>query len=80
VKLACPCCHCMTLEESSEYGVCPICFWEDDGQSGIDADAVRGGPNAALSLTTARANFVSFGACEARFIANVRAPEPEEVA
>ncbi|WP_326608352.1 hypothetical protein OG930_04775 [Streptomyces sp. NBC_01799] len=28
--------------------MCPVCFWEDDGQGDHDADRVRGGPNGRL--------------------------------
>jgi hypothetical protein len=48
------------------FDICPVCFWEDDGQDDHDADDVRGGPNASLSLTDARRNFRSFGASAER--------------
>jgi hypothetical protein len=56
-----------------------VCFWEDDGQDDHDADMVRGGPNANLSLTEARANYRSFGACDERSIQHVRPPRAEEL-
>jgi hypothetical protein len=74
----CPCCGCKTLGERGGYEICPVCFWEDDGQDEKDADVVRGGPNASLSLTQARANYREVGACERRFIKNVRKPLAEE--
>ncbi len=37
--------------------MCGVCEWEDDGQDDHDADVVRGGPNADLSLTVARKRF-----------------------
>ena len=74
----CPCCRCRTLDERGGYDVCPICFWEDDGQDDADADTVRGGPNGSLSLTMARHNYITFGACEERFVKNVRLPTDEE--
>jgi hypothetical protein len=74
----CPCCHCLTLEERGSYDICPVCYWEDDGQDDPDADTVRGGPNGSLSLTMARENYISLGACEERFIKNVRPPTSEE--
>jgi hypothetical protein len=58
--------------------LCPVCFWEDDGQSDEDADEVLGGPNGSLSLTQARANFRAFGACDRQFVAKVRPPFPKE--
>lgn len=74
VVYRCPCCKFKTLEERGGFEICPVCFWEDDGQDDQDADTVRGGPNGSLSLTQARKNFIEFGACEARFKDSVRSP------
>jgi hypothetical protein len=60
------------------FELCPVCWWQDDGQDEVDADVVRGGPNGTLSLTAARANFLSCGASEPRFRSRVRAPLPSE--
>ena len=73
-KYKCPCCGFRTLTERGGYEICPVCFWEDDGQDDHDADEVRGGPNSALSLTQARENFQTLGACEKRCVPNVRKP------
>lgn len=78
-RYACPCCRYLTLEERGGHEICPVCFWEDDGQDQAEADVVRGGSNAELSLTQARSNFALFGACAERFRADVRKPEPDEV-
>jgi hypothetical protein len=59
--IACPCCGYDTLRERGAFNCCTICWWEDDGQDNEDADEVRGGPNADLSLTQARINFLNFG-------------------
>jgi len=75
----CPCCGCRTLDARADYDICPVCFWEDDGQDDPDAGAVRGGPNGALSLTRARANYLRCGACDDRFVGQVRPPRPGEV-
>ena len=64
VSYCCPCCHFSTLDERGGYDICPVCFWEDDGQDDADADTVRGGPNRSLSLTVARKNDIKFEACE----------------
>lgn len=53
----CPCCRYITLPTRGGYDICPVCFWEDDGQDDPVADEVWGGPNYELSLTAARANF-----------------------
>lgn len=31
--LKCPCCDFYSLSTKSEYEICGICFWEDDGQT-----------------------------------------------
>lgn len=73
-----PCCGFLTLIERSAFEICPL-FWEDDGQDDHDADRVRGGPNGALSLTTARANFQAMGACDERCAHFVHPPLPAEL-
>jgi hypothetical protein len=73
----CPCCRCRTLAQRGANQICPVCFWEDDGQDDSDADVVRGS-NGKLSLTVARENYIQYGACESKFVAHVRAPLPEE--
>lgn len=75
----CPCCGHRTLVERAAFEICPVCFWEDDGQGDTDADEVRGGPNHDLSLTVARRNYREFGACEQRVLQSARAPLPEEL-
>lgn len=75
----CPCCRCLTLPARADYDICPICFWEDDGQDDPNAGTVHGGPNGTLSLTVARANYREFGACERRLVGDVRPPTPNEL-
>jgi len=75
----CPCCRCVTLSERGGDEICPVCFWEDDGQDDHDADVVRGGPNYSLSLTQARTNFARIGAAETRVLEFVRLPHPDEL-
>ena len=58
----CPCCRLPTLDERGAYDICPVCWWEDDGQDDPHADEVWGGPNGALSLSDARAEFDGFAA------------------
>lgn len=74
----CPCCHHWTLFEPARYDICPVCFWEDDGQGDADADEVLGGPNGSESLTTARANYRRIGASNERSVQFVREPHPSE--
>jgi len=74
----CPCCRYKTLFSRAGYEICPVCFWEDDGQDDHDADMVRGGPNRSLSLTDARNSFATYRVSDTRFLANVRQPLPAE--
>ncbi|MBA3834006.1 MAG: hypothetical protein H0X34_19375 [Chthoniobacterales bacterium] len=75
----CPCCGCKTLRGRGGFEICPVCFWEDDGQDDHDADDVRGGPNKELSLSQARRNYREFGASDRRDLSHVRQPIPEEL-
>ncbi len=74
----CPCCRYPTLTTRGSYEICEVCFWEDDGQDNHDAHKIRGGPNGDLSLTMARDNFLSYGACEKEMEVNVRKPSKIE--
>jgi len=74
----CPCCGYLTLYGRAGYEICPVCFWEDDGQDDHDAEEVRGGPNGKLSLAQARQNFRDFGASDRRARDSVRAPTDDE--
>ena len=53
----CPSCGYLTLSERCSWQICPICFWEDDGQDDFDADTVYDGPNGKSSLTSYRIKF-----------------------
>jgi hypothetical protein len=57
----CPCCNFKTLYGRAAFEICPVCYWEDNGQDSHDADIVRGGPNGVLSLKKARENFARIG-------------------
>ncbi|MDM0043449.1 CPCC family cysteine-rich protein [Variovorax dokdonensis] len=74
--LPCPCCYHLSLSERGGFEICPICFWEDDGQ---DAADVRGGPNGTLSLSQARANYQAFGASDMWARQYVRPPHAHEL-
>ncbi len=79
MKYQCPCCGYATFENEPDgnYDICPVCFWEDDPFQAQDPD-MSGGANG-VSLNEARANFAKFGACEERFVGNVRAPKGDEI-
>jgi Cysteine-rich CPCC len=77
-NVLCLCCGSRTLTAPGVFELCPVCWWQDDGQDEVDADVVRGGPNGTLSLTVARANFLACGASDPCFVRRVRAPLPSE--
>jgi hypothetical protein len=79
LPLRCPCCRCKTLSKRAIYAICPVCYWEDDGQDDDDADVVYGGPNYELSLTQGQANYREFGASRRKDLPHVRAPRAEEL-
>ncbi|HDS1039071.1 TPA: hypothetical protein QDZ42_002087 [Stenotrophomonas maltophilia] len=79
LPLRCPCCGSRSLASRGGYDICPVCFWEDDGQDDDDADVVLGGPNGDLSLTDARANYRRFGASRMQDLRHVRQPLPQEL-
>ena len=68
----CPCCGYKVFEESGNYEICPICFWEDDAVQAADP-WFEGGANTP-SLFEAQKNFRKYGAMEKRFQSNVRKP------
>ena len=79
-SVRCLCCGSRTLHTPGTFELCPVCWWQDDGQDETDADVVRGGPNGLLSLTAARANFLALGACDPQFRTRVRAASASELA
>lgn len=77
-NVRCLCCGSWTLTAPGTFELCPVCWWQDDGQDDADADVVRGGANGLLSLTQARGNFRRYGAADPRFVNHVRAALPSE--
>ena len=78
LRFRCPCCGYKTLTSPESMDLCPVCWWEDDGQEDPDADDVRRTVNGDLSLKEARAFFQSCGASHPRFLPYVRQPEVTE--
>ncbi len=62
----CPCCGYRVLYEQppGSYLVCPICFWEDTGET--------------YGLRQAQLNFVSFGASAPEWLKQVRCPTEKD--
>ena len=75
-KEICPCCGHLTLDERGNYDICPVCFWEDDGNNELNDPS---GPNNCLTLAEAKDNYKEFGACESMFKKDVREPYQEEI-
>jgi hypothetical protein len=59
--------------------LCPVCWWEDDGQDDADAADIRLTVNGHLSLNEARASYARCGAADARFLPYVRKPQEDEL-
>lgn len=73
----CPCCGYLVFEEPpGSYGICPICFWEDDLVQLADP-SYEGGANQA-SLLEAQDNFSEHGWCEQRVAPHVRPPAADD--
>ena len=79
-KYLCPCCDCRTLDSGrGGLDICPVCFWQDEGQGDEDQHDVRREWNYELSLYRARRNYVRFGAAAIRHRSHVRSPSEEEM-
>jgi hypothetical protein len=59
--------------------LCPVCWWEDDGQGDEDAAEVRLTVNGYLSLEEARGFYTRCGAAHPRFLPYVRQPQGAEL-
>jgi hypothetical protein len=68
-----------TLDAPGALDLCPVCWWEDDGQENVDSADVRLTVNGALSLDEARTNYARCGAADPRFRRYVRRPEAAEL-
>jgi len=66
------------LQVPDALGLCPVCWWEDDGQDSDDATEVRSTVNGELSLTLARQNYQECGAAHPRFVRYVRLAHADE--
>jgi hypothetical protein len=77
-RFRCPCCGYKTLEAPAALKLCPVCWWEDDGQEDDDASEVRLTVNGQLSLKEARVNYAQCGAAHPRFLPYIRRPQPTE--
>ena len=78
-QFRCPCCGYKTLDAPAALGLCPVCWWEDDGQEDDDAGEIHLTVNGQLSLREAREYFAECGAAHPRFLPYVRQPMPAEM-
>lgn len=62
----CVCCGYHTLSQMG-WGVCPVCFWEEDGV--LEMDSVSGANH--MSLREARTNFGAIGAIREAHVRHV---------
>lgn len=74
----CLCCGYKTLGSPDTMALCPVCWWDDDGQDDSDANVVRNSVNGGLSLSHARQNYTQYGASDPSFLTHVRKPRLEE--
>ena len=74
----CLVCNYKTLSKRGGFEICPVCYWEDEGDI-IDIDKPTYGPNGDLSLVDARNNFKQFGTIKKAFIDKVRKQRMEEL-
>ena len=73
----CPCCgYSVFSEPEGSYEICPICFWEDDGVQ-LAYPMMPGGANT-NSVMECQRDFARTGACESRFVTNVRTPNESD--
>ncbi|MGA7833446.1 MAG: CPCC family cysteine-rich protein [Terracidiphilus sp.] len=77
-RFRCPCCGWKTLTAPGALVLCPVCWWEDDGQEDCDSSDVRLTVNGTLSLDEARTHYLRCGAAHPRFLPYVRKPQVTE--
>jgi hypothetical protein len=78
IRYRCPCCGFKTLDTPATLALCPVCWWEDDGQEDDDASEIRNTVNGELSLREAREHYSHCGAAHPRFKPYVRKPQVTE--
>ena len=78
LRYRCPCCEFRTLKTGDALALCPVCWWEDDGQEDEDASEARLTVNGQLNLDEARMHYLQCGAAHPRFLPYVRRPEVTE--
>lgn len=77
-KESCLVCGYMTISKRGSFEICPICFWEDEGEVPDSAKPTYG-PNGSLSLEKARQNYKKFGAVDKKLKDKVRLPTMDDM-
>jgi hypothetical protein len=75
--IECLACGFLTIGKRGIFEICPVCFWEDEGEI-ADPDEPLSGANGDLSLNEARENYRRFGATSEDLKVHVREPLPDE--
>ena len=75
-RAQCPCCDYYSLQARGGFEICPVCYWEDDGQD-LDALDTVSGPNH-ITLRKARLNFEGIGASDAAAASLVASQEARD--
>ena len=65
---ACPCCQYQTLKERGRYIICPVCFWEDDGNN----DLTRYSSPNRMTLAEGRAKYIKYGVVTESALAHIK--------
>lgn len=73
MKRKCPVCGYLTID--GKWSVCPVCFWEYDGED----ETEESGANSGLTIAQARENYKTFGACDRSAAGKVRPPFKSEL-
>ncbi|WP_312287634.1 CPCC family cysteine-rich protein [Chryseobacterium gleum] len=60
----CPCCNFRTIFEKGNYQICPVCFWEDDG----NMNDMKNSSANHMTLKEAKDNFKTKGAISDQFL------------
>ncbi|WP_295122253.1 CPCC family cysteine-rich protein [uncultured Chitinophaga sp.] len=71
--LPCCCCGYRTIARKAHLEICPVCFWEDDG----DCVPERYSEENAMTLSEAQRNFEEWGVFDLKYKINVT-EEPEQ--
>jgi hypothetical protein len=79
-RFQCPCCNYYTFYQppAGEYGICTVCWWEDDPFQLADPDFVTG-TNHEISLNQAKRNFKEIGVSNPEMKHRSRKPNEQEL-